>query len=177
MMEWFWWDSSLISTTNCVSIVPEMTYNVLSGTLSNQLMSVVSIYIPTVDIQKMPILVGFQPLKSSKLLGCIAKNDAEYTIKSKRISACFFAFSSSSHMSYFRNSCSMIPMHRDPILKCAMTPWNWEKLEKQKNMYTMLVASSVLRFQSSRSTRAKAPTVVSVHNIKHWRFGWKNSFK
>ena len=48
MVEWFWWDSSLISTTNwfpsvpwhcClvirpVEIVPEMTYNVLSGTLS-----------------------------------------------------------------------------------------------------------------------------------------------
>ena len=48
MVEWFWWDSSLISTTNWfpsvlwtvglviwpVKIVPEMTYNVLSGTLS-----------------------------------------------------------------------------------------------------------------------------------------------
>ena len=48
MLEWFWWDSSLISTTNwfpsvlwhCwlviwpVKIVPEMTYNVSSGTLN-----------------------------------------------------------------------------------------------------------------------------------------------
>ena len=48
MMEWFWWDSSLISTTNwfpsvlwhcwfghlACNIIPEMTYNVLSGTLS-----------------------------------------------------------------------------------------------------------------------------------------------
>ena len=47
MVEWFWWDSSLISTTNwfhCfdtvglviwpVKIVPEMTCIVLSGTLS-----------------------------------------------------------------------------------------------------------------------------------------------
>jgi len=47
MVEWFWWDSSLISTTNWfsivldtiglviwpVKIVPEMVYNVLSGTL------------------------------------------------------------------------------------------------------------------------------------------------
>ena len=48
MVEWLWWDSSLISMTNCflhcldtvglfiwpVKIVPEMTYNVLSGVLS-----------------------------------------------------------------------------------------------------------------------------------------------
>ena len=48
MVEWFWWDSSLISTTNWFPSVlwhcwfgrlacksrPEMTYNVLSGTLS-----------------------------------------------------------------------------------------------------------------------------------------------
>ena len=48
MLEWFWWDSSLISTTNwfpsvlwhcwfghlACKIVPEMTYCVLSGTLS-----------------------------------------------------------------------------------------------------------------------------------------------
>ena len=48
MMEWFWWDSSLILTNNWFpsvlwhcwlghlawKIVPEMTYNVLSGTLS-----------------------------------------------------------------------------------------------------------------------------------------------
>ena len=48
MVEWFWWDSSLISMTTgflqCydtvdlviwpVKIVPEVTYNVLSGTLS-----------------------------------------------------------------------------------------------------------------------------------------------
>jgi len=47
-LEWFWWDSSLISTTTCflqyfdtvglviwpVKIVPKMTYNVLSGTLN-----------------------------------------------------------------------------------------------------------------------------------------------
>jgi len=48
MVEWFWWDSSLISTTNwfprCfntvglvigpVKIVAEMTYNVSNGTLN-----------------------------------------------------------------------------------------------------------------------------------------------
>ena len=48
MVEWFWWDSSLILTTNwfpsCfdtvglviwpVKVVPKMTYNVLSGTLN-----------------------------------------------------------------------------------------------------------------------------------------------
>jgi len=35
MVEWFWWDSSLITTTNCL-IVPETTYYALSGTLTNQ---------------------------------------------------------------------------------------------------------------------------------------------
>jgi len=78
-----------------------------------------------------------------------------------RILICFLVLSSSSHRSYFRSSCSMIPIHSEPILKWAMTPWNCEKLEKQKKMYTMFVASSVLCFQSSRRTRAKAPTVVS----------------
>ena len=41
MVEWFWWDSSLFSTTNCfdlviwpVKIIRKMTYNVLSGMLS-----------------------------------------------------------------------------------------------------------------------------------------------
>ena len=48
MVEWFWWDSSLILATNCflqcfdtvgsvtwpVKIVPEMTYYLLSGTLN-----------------------------------------------------------------------------------------------------------------------------------------------
>ena len=45
MVEWFWWDSRLILTTNqCfetvgsvtwpVKVVPEMTYNMSSGTLS-----------------------------------------------------------------------------------------------------------------------------------------------
>ena len=48
-----------------------------------------------------------------------------------------------------------------PILKCMMTEWNWLKLEKQKNMYTMLVVSSVLFFQSSRRTLERAPNTVS----------------
>lgn len=41
--------------------------------------------------------------------------------------------------------------------------WNWEKLEKQKNTYTMLVVSSVLFFQSSRSTLDKAPKTGSTN--------------
>jgi len=36
MVEWFWWNSSLISTTNWSNRPPKMTRNVLSGTLSNQ---------------------------------------------------------------------------------------------------------------------------------------------
>ena len=37
MVEWFWWDSSLISSTK---IVLKMTYNVLSGLLNtNQLLA------------------------------------------------------------------------------------------------------------------------------------------
>jgi len=35
LVEWFWWDSSLISTTKWFNRL-KMTYNVLSGTLSNQ---------------------------------------------------------------------------------------------------------------------------------------------
>jgi len=36
MVEWFWWDSNLISMTGL--IVPEMTYKVLSETLSNPIL-------------------------------------------------------------------------------------------------------------------------------------------
>ena len=37
MAEWFWWDSSLISTTNrFIRTRNDLQYNVFSGTLSNQ---------------------------------------------------------------------------------------------------------------------------------------------
>ena len=80
----------------------------------------------------------------------------------KRISAFFFLSSSSFHRSYFLSSCSTIIILSAPILKCRMTGWNCVKLEKQKKMQTMLVASSELFFQSSRKTRASALTTVSV---------------
>lgn len=44
-----------------------------------------------------------------------------------------------------------------------MIEWNCEKLEKQKKMYTMLVVSSVLFFQSSRNTLAMAPKTGSAN--------------
>lgn len=78
--------------------------------------------------------------------------------------------------------------------------WNWEKLEKQKNTYTMLVVSSVLFFQSSRSTLDKAPKTGSTNKTsklinfmallrifqlllrlrktcKYYTFKWKNTFQ
>jgi len=52
MVEWFFWDSSLISTTK---IVPEMTYNVLSGTLNTKHIIIKSVVIQVI-ISRMHLL-------------------------------------------------------------------------------------------------------------------------
>jgi hypothetical protein len=51
-----------------------------------------------------------------------------------RISIFFFFCNSSFHRSYFFSSCSTIFIHKAPILKCKITPWNCVKLEKQKKI-------------------------------------------
>ena len=78
MVEWFWWDSSLILTTNCFpsvlwhcwfghlsrKIVPKMTYNVLSWTLSlytscTTITTVSHLYINNRKMSRFDFMVGW----------------------------------------------------------------------------------------------------------------------